>query len=413
MAAEAENNQEQETIIPGSMADLLGGLIEEKTVVDLHNIDKSKIVAAKEEKKPGSKKPAGEEKPVEEDPEQEEEEEEDPADEQEEEEEESEEEDAPEDKKTKKSKKEEPELKNKFGIKLNKKEEKKGPKIDIKDFSELPSVLKSKYGQEIKDVKDLPKFFEAADKWRADSQQLEKVKSEKDNAVAIFEGLPDEMLEAIKLHYAGEDYKKVFESGPKLDFSKDVEKQDIKKLVNAFYPGEFKDEDFEADEQPKELKIAITASKKEFNSQKTAREQRAKDQVEKAQRQSEAYKNSVSGSVKFLKTAFPDMAQDDLAEVEQTLSSGQLMSKFLNPDGTYKPEAAKKLMLAEYGEELIEQLMKIAAKRGESEANEEIVERASGKPKGKNGAKPEKIRKEVTEKVEKLLPQGLYNKRTF
>lgn len=412
MPAETEKPEVQQNEGPslGTASDLLGGLVEQSTLIELEKIEKSKVAPVKTEKKPDNNKPDPEEN---ESDESEEEELEEDAEEESDENDESEEKVKDQKNKKEKPKKDEPELKNKFGIKLGKKEDKKVSKLEIKDFNEVPSVIKSKYGQEIKSVKDLPKFFEAADKWRSDSQQLDKVKQEKDNAVAIFEGLPPEMIEAIQLHYKGEDYKKVFEAGPKIDFTKPVEKQDPKKLVEAFFPGEFKDEDFEADEMPKDLKIALKASTDKFNSEKTAREQRAKTQVEQAKRQSEAYKTSVSSSVKFLKTAFPEMAKDDLAEVEETLSSGQLMSKFLNPDGTYKPEAAKKLMLAEYGEQLIEQLMEIAQRRGESAANEEIVERSPKTPKNKSGSKGEPLRKEVQEKVEELLPPALLNKKTF
>lgn len=408
---------------PGPVASLLEGFLDEKDLNELNDIGKGAAPAKHE-----PKKQVAQAKNEAADPEEEEQESEEEADEkseakktdkkadkqdvkskkdkdpEEEEEEESEEEEE-----------ELPEQKNKFGIRVGgKKDDKKASKLNIKSFDELPSVLKSKYGQDIKDVKALPKFLETVDKWRSDSQNLDKVSKEKDNAIAVFENLPPELLNAVKLHYNGQDFRNAFDSNIKLDFSKSVDKHEPKNLVNAFYPGEFTDDDFESDEPSRELKIAIKASEKEYNLEKQTREQRAKNQVDQAERKSKAYTASVKSSVSALKSAFPEMAQDVQADVEHTLSSGALMSEFFNPDGTYKPTAAKALMLARHGEELIEELMKIAELRGESNANEEMVKRSPSKPKQKNGASKDPAEgKEVTDRIDKLLPKELFNKRTF
>jgi hypothetical protein len=415
--------EESETKAPSMVEDLLGGLVESQTLAELQAIEKSKTTPPGDDKKPKKEeKPEGGKKPEGKQPDPEEEEEEES---------EEEEEKKPAGKEKKENKKVEPEeeeeesedeeeeeeahqLNNKFGIKLGKKDDKKsGSKLEIKSFDELPKVLKTKYGQDIKDVKALPKFLETVDKWRADSQNLDKVTKEKDNAIAVFEQLPPELLDAVKMHYEGKDFRSAFENNVKLDFSKPVDKQKPKALVNAYFPGEFTDEDFDADEQSKELKIAIKASEKQYNTDKTTREQRAKDHVELAERKSKAYKESIKSSVTALKSAFPDMPADVQSNVEHTLSSGALMSVFMNPDGTYKPQAAKALMLANHGEELIEQLMQIAEKRGESYANEEMVKRSPAKPKDKKGGKSTPERKEVTDAVNELLPPGLVTKRTF
>lgn len=420
----------------GHVASLLDGFVDDETLSDLDGIGKAPIPPTKNQ--PAKNQPAKNTAPKEEqeDEEQEEEQEEneqnegkpgdknkkidkksdkvegkkstkntDPDEDEEEEtedEEEQEEEDAP-------------ELKNKFGIKLpGKKDDKKPAKLDIKTFDELPAILKSKYGQDIKSAKALPKFLETVDKWRSDSQNLEKAVKEKDNAMSILENLPTELMDAVKMHYNGQDFRNAFDSGHKIDFSKPADKHKPKTLVNAFFPGEFTDEDFDADEPSRELKIAIKASEKEYNVEKNTREQRAKDHVQQAERKSKAYKESVRSSVTALKSAFPNMGEDVQADVEATLSSGAVMSEFFNPDGTYKPEAAKRFMLAKNGEDLIEDLMKIAELRGESNANEEMVRRAPSKPKPKKaGGKNTDESKETTDRLEQLLPTKLFNKRTF
>jgi hypothetical protein len=305
---------------------------------------------------------------------------------------------------------------NKFGFK-GKQKEKKVKELKIESFDELPSVIKSKYGQQLKDAKDLPKFFESVDKWRTAAQNadkiskdLEKVQKEKDDAIAVFENMPTDLLEAAKTYYSGGDYKKVFDGKSTLDFSK--EKHSTKTLVNHYFPGEFTDADFEADETPRELKIAEKASIDKYKTEKASREQRAKSEVERASQKNKAFLSSVKSSVDSLKKEFPDMTADVIQDISSTLSGNALMSKFYNVDGTLKPNAAKMLALAEHGEEFISQLMEVAQRQGETSANEEFVDRARKKPKNApSKGNAEQPRKEVTETIKKLLPDS--NKRVF
>ena len=307
---------------------------------------------------------------------------------------------------------------NKFGFKT-KKEKKKEP-LNIESYEKLPDAIKKKYGQDIKDVKGLSKFLEkSVDKWRADSQNydkvtkdLEKVKAEKDNALAVVENLPSDILDMAKAFYAGEDYKKLFDGKHTLDFTK--EKHSAKDLLNYYFPGDFTQADFDAEEEPKEMKIAKKAAIDKYNTEKTTREQRAKTHVEQAATKNKAFLASVTSSVDSLKKDFPEMTPDVIDSVKSTLSGGLLVSKFYNPDGTLKPTAAKMLALAEHGEEFINQLMEVATKRGESRINEEIVDRARKKPAGsKKGGENQGVRKEVTEKIKDLLPDGVVSKRIF
>lgn len=403
-----DNNNAQEQVqtpLADRAFDLLDGLVEPKTLNEIRELEKTKPVEKQDPKKDvvddvkETKKPGVDPKTTIKNADDDGGEEEDGGDE-----------------KVKKtdteSEKKEIEIpENKFGFKA-KKEDKKENKVKIESFEDIPSVIKTKYGQSIKDAKDLPKFLETVDKWRSDSQNLEKVNKEKENAIAVFENLPADLLEDVKAYYRGEDYKATRENNT-LDFSKSADKQDEKKLVKHYFPDDFTDSDFESDEPSKDLKIAIKAAKDRYNLDKTAREQRAKSQVETAKQKEKAFKSSVEGSVKALKSDFPEMADDVVTNIKDTLESGSLVSVFYNSDGTLKANAAKMLALAQHGEEFIGQLMEIAQQRGESRATEEFVERASTKKKTPNSKGLENVRKEVTDTIEDLLPSQLMGKRTF
>lgn len=306
-----------------------------------------------------------------------------------------------------------PELKdNPLGLKL-KKEEKKTEIPVIESNEQLLEYVKKTFGQEYKDIKEIPKFFEVASKWRADAQNLEKVTKERDQYVGFLEKLPTELFSALQAYDKNEDWKKVLETQPKIDFKLPVDKHSPEALVENYFPGKFKEEDFKAEEKSDALKIAIEASTKSYNVDKTAREQRAAQEIEKAKGHTKAIQDSISGSVAHLKQSFPDVSADAETAIANAFASGDVISKFYNNDGTVKPEAARKLMMAEYGEELIVQLMEIAKHQGEGAANEGLLERSSEKKPPGNSGSGDKVKKEVTDMIDELLPKGLTQKNTY
>jgi hypothetical protein len=113
-----------------------------------------------------------------------------------------------------------------------------------------------------------------------------------------------------------------------------------------------------------------------------------------------------------LKDSFPDLNDSETAELSRIMESGEINSLFMNPDGTYKPEAAKMLMLAQHGEPLIKQFMTIAEKNGETKANEELLSRGSDKPKPHKGGGSKKANGNVLKTIGNLT-SGLNKKKTY
>jgi hypothetical protein len=301
--------------------------------------------------------------------------------------------------------------KNAFGIEFKKPDTKnKGP-LKVDKLEELFPVIKSEFGMEIKSVKDLPKFIESGKKWRADSQTLSKVQKERDDAVYLLENLPGDLHESVMLYYQKGDYTQPFQNVSKLDFSKPAEKQDTKMLVEHYFPGDFTKEDFEAETPPKELTIAIKASQKQYNVEKTTRETRALEQVDKASNFKKNFETSIKSSVDHLRTSFPGADEDNVNEVIEAFNSGEVMSLFYNNDGTVKPDALKKLLLANHAETLMVELMEIAQNQGESRANEDMVQRGPSKMRTKQKQGSDGIRKEVKEQVNDYMGYG--KKKTF
>lgn len=298
--------------------------------------------------------------------------------------------------------------KNVLGISTKKQPDKKVD-IIIENPDQILGVINTKFGQDIKEIKDLPKFFESAEKWRADSQKVETLSTDNDQLKSILEGLPDEFLDAIDAHYRGEDYTKVILNKPKFDFNTPVEKQNIKDLVNHYFPGKFTDEDFTETEPSPALEIATQASQNQFKVEKQTRDNQRVTTAQNAQKQLEVVKASVGNSVNYLKQSFPDVASAELKEVQSALEGGPnaIVQRFFNNDGTVKQNAAEALMLAIHGKSVIQDMVNEASvtssHEAETKAALDILERGNETRRPKhNSGNPTQISEATQKKLEDL-----------
>lgn len=309
---------------------------------------------------------------------------------------------------TKEEKEPKVEKKNALGVTVKKLVTEKKPEFVTENMDQVLEVVKSKFGQELKDVKDLPKFFETAQKWRADSQKIEEITSIKDKMESVLNGLPDDIISSMQMYYEGKDYMKAFENKPKFNFDIPVEKQDIKALVNHYFPNKFSDEDFvveeEGEEKSQALQIAEQASIDKFNAQKQAIDTQRATIAENAKKQNDNFVNSVSSSVKFLKQSFPEADENDVKNIEKVLQGGAnaIVSYFCNSDGTIKENAAEALMLAVHGKEVINDMMTVASHATETKLNEEILSRGNETKKVKAGNDSNQISDEAKQVLAEL-----------
>lgn len=295
----------------------------------------------------------------------------------------------------------EPAKKNIFGGKKQAKSD-----IVIEKPEQIIDVIKSKFGQEYKDIKETSKFFETAQSWRKDAESFKTLSAEHTKLKEEIEGLPQEFFVAFGKMAKGEDWKEAFTSAPKVDYALPFEKQDIKKLVNNYFPGKFTDQDFAEEEKSEMLKLAEEAVKINYGSDKKTYDASRAAVTEQAKKRVEAQKAAVGSSVMRLKERFPEMDDEFVQETQSIMEGGaqNILSLFLNQDGTVKPEAAVMLMMAKYGEqELLPQAMEVAANIAESRANEELVTRGADGPKPKQGSgAPETISPELKKQLDEI-----------
>lgn len=299
-----------------------------------------------------------------------------------------------------------------FGIKKPGQQQSKNDQIEIDSTEKLVDYISKKYGrQDIKDVKDVKKFFETTDAWREDSQKLKDFQKQNEDLKNILENLPDEFITGIRKFYNGEDYMEVFQGAKsKIDFSKPVDKQDKKDLVDHYFPGKFSEDDFSDTENiSPALEIAIQASTDKFLLEKKGREDQRALEAKKAQEKIEKFNASIESSVGHLKQSFPDVLPEAEAEVKDLLSGGSkaILDIFFNNDGTLKPEAAEMVLMARYGREQMSQLMEVAAHQAETKVMEDVLSRTPDSKKSKSGSGMENVSPETQKLISDL---GMLNK---
>ena len=286
--------------------------------------------------------------------------------------------------------------------------------VAFENFDQVKSTIKKDFGIDVKDEKDFGKILNSSKKWREDAAKVPELEEKITQFNDIFEKMPDSLLNSVKAFFNGqEDWDKEITSRPKFDFNKPVEKQNVENLVNFYFPGEFTKEDFDNDEKPSGLKIAEKAAKDRFLSDKREIESASAAQLRMSEMRLTAKKASIASSLNTLKQSFPEIDKAEEKRLTKALESGDILSLFTNKDGSYKPDAAKKLFLAEYGESAIENLMKVSAKRAESKANEDILTRGADKPKPEKGGAVNEEKSVEVKKVIDSMTQGLNRGKTY
>jgi hypothetical protein len=249
---------------------------------------------------------------------------------------------------------------------------------EFKDINEYSSHLEKNFG-----IKDPAKFAESATKWRNDSQQLTEVSDRAAGLEKVFTELPDVLYDAIQVWGKGQDWMGSLKDGlPNLDYNKGFDKQ-VNTVVNHYFKGKFTDEQLNDTTDPI-VSNAIDVAKTKFDLEKNQIESKRAATLERAEATAKAVKASVVGSVEKIEESFPEFDTRKKSEIKQLMLSGDLNSLFYKKDGTFKPEAAKMLAFALYGEEEITgQVSKAstkAASKATTKALMETVNRGSEKP---------------------------------
>ena len=260
---------------------------------------------------------------------------------------------------------------------LNKKTQKqKEVTLDFQPSEEMHQFVTDKYG-----VNDVNKFFTSVDTWRTQAQKGAETSKELDLIANDLQALPPEIKTAVNLWANGEDYNEVFKIRERLDFSEDFKSQDDENLVQHYLKDQYnelvekwEDDLIDDDDFDDKIKLLAGSTRRMFNSDKEALDQEREQYLEDQRTYNSRMKKSAVLSVENLSKTYPNFSKSELSKVRNVLVEGRVDDLFVNSDGTYSDDAAELIAYAMYGKRMMESVSKIAERKGESKANQKIVD---------------------------------------
>jgi hypothetical protein len=249
-------------------------------------------------------------------------------------------------------------------------------KINFQPPAEMVNMLSSKYG-----MKDAGKFFTSVDTWRNQAQEGVEIKKEYEALTSDLQALPPEVRMSIELWANGDDYTRAFSMQQRLDFESNFGEQEVEGLVQHYLPEQYADLNsaldkgkIDDDEFEERLTMLAASTKRLFNDDKKALEEQREQYVNKQRNHHQNLKKTASLSVENLSKTYPNFSKSEVSKIRNVLVDGKIEQMFYNSDGTYNDNAAELVAYAMYGKKMMESVMKVAERKGESRANQKIVD---------------------------------------
>jgi len=250
---------------------------------------------------------------------------------------------------------------------------------------------------------------------------FDKTQAEVARYEGIFANMPTELYQGVEAFLKGNDWKAPILSKPNVDFTKDVENQSEKTLVESYFPSQFSAEEWEDynSEEPdagikKAINLAISSAKEKFTNDKIGLDGYKQSQIDSATEFNKKMSTSVAKSVEYLSSKIEGIDKGYITQVSNELSIQGLNELFFNPDGTFKEDAALNYTMAKQGYDLLEQYKGIAKHQSETKERQTILDRAPATPKAKTKQEEgsDATRPEVKQKLDELV-SGMNPRKTY
>ena len=114
-----------------------------------------------------------------------------------------------------------------------------------------------------------------------------------------------------------------------------------------------------------------------FNTDKQALDEEREQFTQRQKNEFQTTKKSALLSVENLSKAYPNFSKTEVAKIRNILVEGKIDNLFTKADGSYNEDAAELVAYAVYGKKMLESVKKVAERRGESKANQRIVDTSS------------------------------------
>lgn len=252
---------------------------------------------------------------------------------------------------------------------------------DVKSFANAFNI-------ELKDVNDLQGFIKEYDKLKAELSNASATKATLDNYERSLKALPTEVSMILDAALNNRDYNTLIGDIAQrgvLNFEKGFNDYPEQDLINHYSDTKYnKDEFKEMDEQ--QYKALRMMANTRYDTDKLTYNNNIANQQRTADLSKQNFDQSVEASIAQLKTNNPDIGEVQTQRIRNIMTA-ELHGTLFNPDNTYRPDAAERIAMQEYGKETIlaqsHTISDIVAKftaAGRSQASEQILERSDARP---------------------------------
>lgn len=260
--------------------------------------------------------------------------------------------------------------------------------ITLSSFEDVQAFAKANE-LEIKEVNDLQSLIKEYGKMKQSVNQLGGLQSQVETYERTLKSLPTDVSLILDAALKNQDYSQVIQNIAErgaLDFERPFSKYNDHDLINHYNDEKFTTEQFKEMEsgQFDALKKLAKTRYETDQAEYKAEIVRSHQALEAKQT---AFDHSVEASIAQLRTNNPDMGEAEIKRVREIMT-GDLQNTLFESDGvSYKPEAAERIAMQEYGKEAIlaqahtiGDLVTKFTNQGVSQANEAILSHSDKRP---------------------------------
>ena len=230
-------------------------------------------------------------------------------------------------------------------------------------------------------------FSSVLSKYKEQETTITDLETKIQNNDALFSQMPKELYNTVVAWANKEDNWRDHVNNDGFDFMKDFDSLDKKNVVDKFYPNEFSSDDWEeyndADGDPnvkKAIDIALKNSSAQFESKKNEIINYQDSIVKSNAKTMEAVNYSIGQTLGNLPSQMEGLSEAYVKSIESKIRNNEILGLFYNEDGSLKPDAAHRLVLAQDGASLLSQYSELYKVQASNEATQEILDRSSDAP---------------------------------
>ena len=248
------------------------------------------------------------------------------------------------------------------------------------------------------------------------AEKAESLQVQVDQVNDVFQKMPESLYKATQRFAKGdENWAEEITNASTIDFKKDSSEISKKEMIEAFFPGQFSDDDWsdftDADGDDKikgQIDRAHQLAVTQFDAKKEAIKAETDRLFQQNEQKQKNYIASVDASITNLRSSIPEIDDNYVGSIKKELSINQVLSLFFNQDGTLKEDAAERYVMSRDGKGLMSQYKTIAEHQAENKERQEVLQRGADKPKESRGGSAgtpgqEAIRPEVTQHIDAIL----------